>query len=185
MPGIVRTDSLASLGNVGTITIPTGNKIIGTSANTFFSPPRVGEIVQTVSSNASTTAALTVTSTAETTLGLKVWMNPTNASSKILVEWWSQMMYGAANALVTVLYRSTDGGSSFVALTPITGTRYNYGWSYNSNTWAPQKITFLDRPSTTANVVYQLRYRNWSSTATNYLVDQYMEYGWNITEVAT
>jgi hypothetical protein len=185
MPGFLRTDSIASLGNVGIISVPTGNKIVGTEANVFYSPHRVGEIVQIVSSNTMPTAHLSVTSTSETAAGLKIWLTPEYASSKILVEWWSSMMYGAANALVTVLYRSTNGGSSFTALTPITGTKYNYGWSYHTIDWGPQRIVFLDRPGSTGNVVYELRYRNWSSTATNYLVHSYMDYGWNLTEIAT
>lgn len=184
MPGFLRTNRLSSLGNVGIITVPTGNKIVGTSANVFYSPPRVGEVIKTASANAMPTSHISVTATSETAAGLKVWITPESESSKIIVEWYSQMMNGAANALVTVLYRSTNGGSSFVALTPITGTKYNYGWSYHTIGWGPQRLVFVDRPSSTGNVVYELRYRNWSSTATNYLVHQYMEYGWNLTEIA-
>jgi hypothetical protein len=186
MPGIVRTDSIASYGQSGTIVIPTGNKMVGTSANVFMSPPRAGEIVRQVSSNASTTSALTITSLTETDLGLKIWITPEYASSKILVEWYSQMIYGAANYIILQLYRSTNGGSSFVNLTPFTNTssRYAYGWNYNSNAWAQQKVRFVDTPGVVGNVVYKLSYRNGSSTATNYLVDQYMEYGWNLTEIA-
>jgi|688.fasta_scaffold59820_4 hypothetical protein len=184
MPGVVRTNRIASLGNVGTVIIPTGNKLLGTTANTFYSPRRAGEVIQTVSSNTMPTSHISVTSTSETAAGLKVWISPESASSKILVQWWSTMMNGAANALVTVLYRSTDGGSNFTVLTPITGTKYNYGWSYHTIGWGPQKLVFVDRPGTTGNVVYQLRYRNWSSTSTNYLVHQYMEYGWDLTEIA-
>lgn len=186
MPGIVRTDSIASYSQSGTIVIPTGNKLVGTSANVFMSPPRVGEIVQQVNSNASTTSALTVTSLTETNLGLKIWLTPGYASSKIIVEWYSQMMYGAANYIILQLYRSTDGGSNFVNLTPFTNTssRYAYGWLYHSNGWAQQKVRFIDTPGVTGNIVYRLSYRNGSTTSTNYLVDQYMEYGWHATEIA-
>lgn len=186
MPGILRTDSIASYSRSGNIIIPAGNKLVGTSANVFMSPPRVGEVIQQVSSNASTTSALTVTSTSETNLGLKIWITPEYASSKIMVEWYSQMMYGAANYIVLQLYRSTDGGANFVNLTPFTNTssRYAYGWLYHSNAWAPNKSRFIDTPGVVGNVVYRLSYRNGTTTSTNYLVDQYMEYGWNLTEIA-
>lgn len=186
MPGVVRTDGIASFGAAGTILIPAGNKIVGTTENTFRSPPRVGEVVQQVNANAMPTAHIAVTSLTETAAELKVWLTPEYASSKIIVEWWSQMMQGSANAIITLLYRSTDGGSTFVNLTPFTNaaSRYAYGWSYNSDSWHTQKLKFVDLPQSTGNVVYKLHYRNVSSTATNYLVHQYMEHGWTVTEIA-
>jgi hypothetical protein len=186
MPGVVRTNRIVSSGNIGTIVIPTGNKMIGTTANTFASPHRAGEVVQQVSSNAMPTAHITVTSLSETAADLKIWLTPAYSSSKILVEWYSQMIQGSANAIITILYRSTDGGSTFVNITPFqnAASRYYYGWNYNSDSWRSQKQIFVDFPQSTGNVVYKLHYRNLSTTATNYLVHQYQEYGWNVTEIA-
>lgn len=186
MPGVVRTNRIVSSGNIGTIVIPTGNKMIGTTANTFMSAPRAGEVVQQVSSNAMPTTHISVTSTTETAADLKIWLTPAYSSSKLVVEWWSQMMYGAANAIITILYRSTDGGSTFVNITPFqnAASRYYYGWNYNSDNWRSQKQIFVDFPQSTGNVVYKLQYRNLSTTSTNYLVHQYQEYGWNVTEIA-
>jgi hypothetical protein len=167
-----------------TITIPSGNRLVGTDPGTFDGPPRVGSIVQVVNQSTYPTSHLSIASTGEASAPLIGTITPKYASSKIKVEFWSTMMYGAANALVTVLYRQIAGGG-YTNLTPIANTtsRYYYGWMYNTSGWHSHVNTYIDSPATTSLVEYRCNYRNWSSTATNYLVHSYMEYGWTLYEI--
>lgn len=167
-----------------TITVTAGNRIIGVDAGTFDAPPRVGGIVQMTTISTYPTAHISSTSLSETSVALMASITPRYSTSRIKVEFWSSMMYGAANALCLILYRRTAGGS-WNNLTPLTNSsaRYAYGWSYNSSNWASNINTYYDTPATTSLVEYVVNYRNISSTATNYVVHQYMEYGYTLTEI--
>ena len=177
----LQVDQLAARTGTGTITIPTGSRLVGTDVGAITTNRGV---VQMQYATAMPTSHITVTSTSNTTLGLNISITPIFANSIIKVEFFSTMLLGNANALTLTLQRRIGAGS-FSDLTPVTGTssRYTYGWSYNSSSWMSQNNIYFDTPNTTSAVTYQLLYRNWSSSATNYLVHQYMEYGWVATEI--
>jgi hypothetical protein len=175
----LQVDQLAARTGTGNITIPTGSRLVGADVGSITTNKG---IVQVQYATAMPTSHITATSTSLTTLGLTISVNPVFSDSIIKVEFFSTMSYGAANVLVTVLQRSIGGGA-YSDLTPITGTRYNYGWMYHASNWMHHNNVYFDAPNTTSTVTYQLQYRNWSSTATNYLVHQYMEYGWVVTEI--
>jgi len=175
----LQVDQIAARTGTGNITIPTGSRLIGTDVGSITTNKG---IVQVQYATAMPTSHITVTSTGLTTLGLELSITPVFSNSIIKVEFFSTMMYGAANILVTLLRRKIGAGA-YTELTPITGTRYNYGWVYFSSNWASHTNFYFDSPNTTNTVIYNLQYRNWSSTSTNYLVHQYMEYGWVATEI--
>ena len=179
----LKVDTLSpTTGN--TITVTSGNRIVGVDAGTFDAPPRVGGIVQMTTTSTYPIAHITSTSLSENTVPLIASITPRYSTSKIKVEFWSSMMYGAANALCLILYRRIAGGT-YSNLTPLTNSsaRYAYGWMYNSSSWGSSTITYYDTPATTSLVEYVVNYRNISSTATNYVVHQYMEYGYTLTEI--
>lgn len=168
-----------------TITIPSGNRIIGTDPGSFDGPPRVGGIVQVVSVSTYPTSHLSVANTPEISAPLTASITPKYATSKIKVEQWVTMQYGAGGgALITILYRQIAGGG-YSALTPLynSANRYYYAWMYNTSSWSPVINTYIDTPATTSTVEYRVNYRNLSGTATNYFCHTYMEYGWTLTEI--
>lgn len=177
----LQVDQLASRTGTGNITIPSGSRLVGTDVGSISSTKG---IVQMQYATAMPSSHLTVTSTSDTTLGLTLSITPVFSNSIIKVEFFSTMTNGSANALVLQLQRKIGAGS-YTTLTPATGaaSRYQYGWTYNQSAWAHANHIYFDAPATTSTLTYQLLYRNWSSTATNYLVHQYMEYGWIATEI--
>jgi len=177
-------DKITSLNN--TITID-GNLNVSGSINvngTNIITPLSNEIVQQTYIQTYNPAHITVTSTTEVELSTIISITPKYSNSIIRVEFYSTMMYGAANAIVAALYRKVGAGA-YTAIIPInnTGPLTIYGWFYHSSSWGPSKFIYFDSPATTQQVTYQLRYRNISSTATNYLVHQSQYYGWILTEI--
>ena len=180
MPSNILTNQISS--PTGVINIPTGVKITGTAANSFSQPHRQNDVVQHVAVNSYVANATGITSTlaSETSLGLTANITPVYTTSKILVEFWSDMMLGSANILYLILYRQVNGGS-YVNLTP--NTKYNYFWTYNNNGWGAYKHIYNDLPANNGTLTYTLNYRNNTASGTNYVVHPYMEYGWNLYEI--
>lgn len=177
-------DKITSLNN--TITID-GNLNVSGSINvngTNIITPLANEIVQQVYVQTYNPNHITVTSTSEVALSTTISITPKYSNSIIRVEFYSTMMYGAANAIVAALYRKIGAGSftSIIAITQTNPLTY-YGWFYHTSSWGPYKAIYFDSPATTQQVTYELRYRNISTTATNYLVHATQYYGWILTEI--
>jgi hypothetical protein len=175
-------DQLETESGSGNIVLPTNNRLRGTDIGSISAS---GSIVQMQQISDMPTAHIISNATTETSVPLIASITPRFSSSLIKVEFYSQMMLGSANILNLILYRRING-SAWSVLTPITGTgsRYTFGWSYNNNAWSPYQNRYIDTPNTTGFVEYVVNYRNWSSTATNYVVHQYQEYGYILTEIA-
>jgi hypothetical protein len=181
----LRVDQITASAGTGNIVIPANTRFVGTDPGTFDGPPRVGGIVQMVTANAMPISHLSVASTGEIAAPLTASITPKYATSKIRVESWSTMQYGAsASPMCLLLYRDI-GGAGYNVLTPLTGaaSRYTYGWSYIQSNWNSAVHTYIDTPNTTSTVTYRVNYRNWSGSGTNYFTHQYMEYGWTLTEI--
>lgn len=180
----LRVSTLESRTGSGTIEVPTGNQIVGTDAGTFSSP---GSIVQMVTTSTMPTSHVSTTTTAEVSVPLIAGITPKFSDSKIQVEFFSTMLFGnVSSPLITLLYRRING-DAWTVLTPVTlgAARYAYGWSYSgNNTWYAHKNTYIDSPGTTGLVEYVVNYRLVSGASISYLVHQYMEYGYVLTEIA-
>jgi hypothetical protein len=170
----------------GTITTP-NNKVTTNNSRFLFT----GDEIQIVTVQAQTDANhIQITGTSEATLPLTCSITPTSTTSKIQVIWFSNMGYGAtsgSDALRLLLYRSTNGGSTYTNLIPNTDSYPPgpfYSWTYFHNTWSPYSVIYFDTPNTTNTITYQLRYRNGAGSGTNTLVHangQY--YGWILSEI--
>ena len=168
----------------GNLTSTSGN--ITTDIN-FTSP---GDVLQIRFAQFRTGAShISLTTTSEVTLGDTCSITPLYANSVIQVRFWSSLSYGAANALSTALYRKIGSGS-YQAVVGIADsgwastTNPYYGWTHNANTWDHLDTKYFDRPNTTQEVTYQLRYRNWSSSSTLYLVHCCQHYySWTLSEI--
>ena len=128
----------------------------------------------------------------QSTLPLTCSITPYFANSVIQVQWYSMMATGGttnASALWLSLYRSIDGGATYTNVVPIQEAYPPgpwYGWTYFQDGWSPINVVYFDRPNTTNQVTYQLRYRNGSSDTglTNYLVHANgHHYGWILEEI--
>lgn len=188
---VVRVSQLTPEIGSGNISLNSGNQIISAD-NEIYSGP--GSVVQEVRTTAMTAGAL-ATSGGPVELGLIGTIKPRFKSSTIYVRFFSTMLYGAAGWLVCTLYRrggtyasnnwfnydsNTFNGFNNLTADTRSSYRYAYGWNYTSNSWHAAEFKYFDFPATTDEVSYKLYYQ---SSGTNYLVDQYMEYGWILTEI--
>jgi hypothetical protein len=177
----LKVNQIENRTGTGDITLPTGNRIVAVDSNSFVQPYYSGQPLIVALAQAQAPAHITVTSTSPTTLALECPITVKDGSSTNEVMFFSDMMYGAANVLVLDLWYNVNGGS-YTNLT----TYSLYHWTYNSNTWGAFSHYFQHTHGASAGdtLSYQLRYYNYSSTATNYLVHNQMYYGWRVTEVA-
>jgi len=173
-------DQISSRGS-GTITIPTGNKLIGSDVGSIVSSKG---IVQVQYITAMPTSHISTTIASEASVPLIGAITPKFSNSVIKMEFFSTMQQGSSAALITLLYRRINGGA-WTVLTPFTfaASRYSYGWGYNSGGWSPVTQIYYDSPGTTGLVEYIVNYRLTAAGAVAYVVNQYMEYGYIMTEL--
>ena len=177
----LKVNQIENRTGTGDITLPTGNRIVATDADSFVQPGYSGQILQARAVTAVPPSHITSTSTSFTNLPLTIDITVRSANSVNEVRFWSSMQYAAATTLYTNLLFSTDGGSTYTELTPT--PTYYYNWTYNSLNWQPMENVFLHthgQPVGTT-IRYLLQHRN-AGAATNYLVHQTMAYGWKVME---
>lgn len=173
----LRTNSLSARSNTRNITVSSNNRI---SVDDVVSP---GMVVQTAYVSTMPTSHISSSSTTPASVPLRVTFTPKYANSVLCVQFFSTMCYGAAGWIITTLRRSNNNGNTFTILTPDTraSARYTYGWNYFSNNWTPMSNVYFDWAVDTTPIIYDLQF---ASSGLNYLVHQYMEYGWEIMEIA-
>jgi hypothetical protein len=178
----LRVSTLTARTGTGNVAVPTGNRIVATDSGAIQVPDGILQLKRTT---AMPTAHIITSNTTEVSVPLIASITPKSASSVIRVEFFSTMATGSASALLTILYRRINGGA-YTAMTPFTNTasRYQYGWSYDTSGWGPRMNVYYDSPNTTGLVEYVVNYRLFSGTSTAYLVHQYQEYGYTLTEIA-
>jgi len=164
----------------GVVSVASGSQLVGNVVGTA-----PGSIIQCRRATAMPTSHISTVTTTEASVALVGSITPKFASSVIKVDFFSTMCTGSASALVTILYRRINGGV-YTALTPFTNSaaRYTYGWSYDTGGWGPRQNTYFDSPGTTGLVEYLVNYRLNSGSTIAYLVHQYQEYGYVLTEIA-
>lgn len=178
---LLQVNQISARGGSGTITIPAGNKLVGTDVGSI-----VGSkgIVQMQYVSGYPTSHISTTTTVEASAPLIGSITPKFTNSVIKLEFFSTMCSGSASILVTLLYRRINGGT-WTNLTPASGasSRYTYGWNYNNSGWNAHRNVYFDTPDTTGLVEYVVNYRLWTGATVAYLVHQYMEYGYIMTEL--
>lgn len=178
----IQVDTITARTGTGTISIPTGNKLVGTDVGSIVTSKGVVQmqyVTQMPTSHVSTTIA------SEASVPLIGSITPKFSNSVIKVEFFSTMQQGSANALITLLYRRINGGG-WTLLTPYQAggaARYAYAWGYNTTGWSPIRQIYYDSPATTGFVEYIVNYRLGSAGAVGYVVHQYMEFGYILTEL--
>jgi hypothetical protein len=173
----LRANSIGGRLGTGNATVAAGNTI---SVNEVVAP---GMVVQVGYATVMPTSHVSSSSATPVSVPLRITFTPKYANSVLHVKFFSTMCYGAAGWIITTLRRSNDGGATFTILTPDTraAARYAYGWNYFSNSWTPMQNVYFDPANNTTPIIYDLQF---ASSGLNYLVHQYMEYGWEIMEIA-
>lgn len=133
------------------------------------------------------TSHISTATTSVADLPLTATITPKYANSRIEVVFFSTMCYGAAasSQLGAILLRDINN-AGYTTLTPKSGgaARYAYGWFYKDSGWDECTLRYFDTPNTLLPVTYKLQYFNHAGTGTNYMVHQYMEYGWVLREIS-
>ena len=149
------TIAAPAVAGTNTLTLPasTGTIITDTA-------PKVGNVLQVVSSTYSTSVSSTTTTRVNT--GLTATITPSSTSSKILVL-VSQVIFknptSANGAKVWLMRDSTDLFiNSRVGLTDTTSNGCWVGWG----------TSYLDSPNTTSAVTYKTQFANHGATGTVY-----------------
>lgn len=184
----LKLNALQSRSGNGDITVASGSRLVVADSSGFSGYNSAnGSIVQMQHTSVMPTAHISTTTTAEVSVGLIAGITPKFSTSRIHVRFYSTMALGSGTSpLILLLYRRINGGA-FTVLTPFTNAavRYSYGWTYMSgDNWGPINNTYIDRPATTGFVEYVVNYRLISGSTVSYLVHQYQEYGYELTEVA-
>lgn len=180
----LKVNQIENRTGTGDITLPAGNRIVATDADSFVQPGYSGQVLQVQAVQAQASGHIIAAFTSWASLPLTIDITVRSGSSSNEVRFRSGMQYGLANILITNLLFSTDGGASYTELTP--NPTYTYNWMYNNLGWQPVENIFLHTHGQPAGTTirYLLRFRNYSSTSTNYLVHDTMGYGWRVTEIA-
>lgn len=180
----LKVNQIENRTGAGDITLPAGNRIVATDADSFVQPVYSGQVLQVQAVQARAYGHISVTSTSFTSLPLTIDITVRSGSSSNEVRFRSDMQHGVNNVLVTNLLFSTNGGANYTELTPYPTNPYN--WMYNVLSWQPVENIFLHTHGQPAGTTirYLLQYKNYSSTAVNYLVHQNMNYGWRVMEIA-
>ena len=137
------TDNIRA-NNASQITVPTGQKIVGTDAGSIYSPESV---LQTVSSGAFT-STVTVTSTSFVSMGHTCSLTAKASNSRFLIRLSGGGWYDNGNAAISMwvtFYKSVNGG----AYSNLANASATYGlirMSGDGNNWniKPYSAEWLD-----------------------------------------
>ena len=117
-----------------------------------------GKVLQVVSTTKTDTFGVTATATKTAVTGLTVNITPSSSSNKILLLGSFPMhINGSASLGVHTIYRdSTNLGQ--------TNFGFGYVYSSNANPVSTNANVFLDSPSTTSEITYQVYIRATNNT---------------------
>jgi hypothetical protein len=159
------TDNIRA-NNASQITVPTGQKIVGTDSGSIVAP---GHVIQTLQDTYDT--VMSTNSASHTTI-MTVNITPKFNTSKILVStqlWlWHRNYYtGYAGIFrgsteITLGTDTTNNDGNFASSTPYKGGGIGVRTAESGDAttnWAPQSFshTILDSPSTTSQITYTLQ----------------------------
>jgi hypothetical protein len=125
-----------------------------------------GQVVAQVKSTVLTTAVSTTSTSFTNATGLSVSITPTNSANKILV--FCSLFTGTSNGSV-MMWQITRNGTAIDVNTDqtnkATGAWYPDSSSGAAYTFNGNSTTFLDSPSTTSAVTYQIQFLATGGTA--------------------
>ena len=151
------TDNIRA-NNASQITVPTGQKIVGTDSGSIVAPGGVLQVLQTVDSG---TTSYSTTETWTDAGSLSVTITPKFATSKIMVEYF---IHNSTND-ATVTHRITRNGTA-IGIGDANGVRQRVTTrtgrirSGDENHISPPTgMKYLDSPATTSALTYKVQLR--------------------------
>ena len=151
------TDNIRA-NNASQITVPTGQKIVGTDSGSIVAPGGVLQVLQTVDSG---TTSYSTTETWTDAGSLSVTITPKFASSKIMIEYF---IHNSTND-ATVTHRITRNGTA-VGIGDANGIRQRvttrtgrYRSGDENHISPPTGMKYLDSPATTSAITYKVQLR--------------------------
>lgn len=150
-----------------TITIPTGKTLVGTDNGTLRMP---GSVIQVVRQNPAVDwsgSRWSGSGTSFTKGFMELTITPKATNSLVIIRAEIMGYMGASNSyLYHTVKRNVSGGSS----TDLGLTTNSAGLVCNQlNSWSAQHINYVDAPSTTSAITYELWHRNHASNNTSYV----------------
>ena len=173
-------DNIKGRGETGNkITVPTGQKIVGTDTGSIVAPGHVLQVKQAVISN---TQSSTTGNTWLALSGFNVSITPTSSSSKFLLQ--LHAVVGMAYWQLSFRFKR---GSTAVGVGDVDSTRQPSSVTYNSYDYGsssptggglqygirPMSMTYLDSPATTSAITYGIDWKGYSTSYTIYLNRSY------------
>ena len=186
---VEQLQGLAAGSTPNTITVPAGQKIIGTDAASIVAP---GQILQRViTKGVATSHESTTTSTLVTSNFLRGVITAKESNSMFCIVAWHGMMHTQAGTIGWVnLERAMNGGSVKVQ----TGGSYDgnsyvdlsIGSSSFDNMYFPLSFHYSDSPSATAGtqITYAMLFGRQGGSQAFYFVHNHGPYYFEITEIA-
>jgi hypothetical protein len=174
----VKTDKLSPRTASGTVTL-------GTSGDTFSIPSGVtltnngtasgfGKVLQVVSTFKNDTWSSPANDTYTAITGLSATITPSNTSNKVLIM--LELVYGANPDVWSGFKISRDSGSSFIAIANDDGSArdfVSFGFQVYGTTLSAsinqEGLTYLDSPSTTSAITYQVYSKGRTGYGSTYL----------------
>jgi hypothetical protein len=144
--------------NFLTGTIPSTNVANASLSSVTSLPAGVGgKVLQVVTATDSTNRSTTSTSYVTGSSTLSVNITPSSTSSKVLIHLSCMLYIPSSFGRLTIFRDSTD-------LAPVGGFATTDG---NADYYATSGIHFLDSPSTTSQITYQMRFKSGAGTQTD------------------
>ena len=182
MVGTLKVNQIESVNGNTDISVPTGEKIVGTDTGSIYAPGTIIQVKQAVFSG---TKYSDTGNTWENLSDFDVSITPTTATSKFLLQlhavvgmdyWQLSFRFKRGSTAVgigdadstrqrsTVTYNSYDFGGT----TPTTG-----GLQYGIR---PMSAMYLDSPATTSDITYGVDWKGYSTSWTIFLNRSYGNY---------
>jgi len=148
----------ATLSGAGAITVPSGGSLTinsgATITNNGTNGGGFGKVLQVVQGTYSTQTS--TTSASWTSTGLTASITPSSTSNKILIMASMGAVYTSAPAQGAFdIFRDSTG--------PLSGGQLSQVYSNNSNVEGNEYIQYLDSPSSTSSITYDIRFVEYGS----------------------
>ena len=164
--------------NLGSGTVPTARLGTGTASSstvlygdqTYKAEPGGGKILQVVQ-GAFRNAETSTTSSTVVNAGCTVAITPSSTDSKILVMFTASVSDGAeTTAAFYDISRAIDGGATTAGIIgAAAGAPTTQGLGGHSAHYGVLSTQYIDSPSTTSEVTYQLMIARWFGSGTCYI----------------
>ena len=185
MVATLKVNQIESVNGNTNISVPTGERIVGTDTGSIAAPGTILQVKQAVISN---TTSSSTGPTWQSLSGFNISITPTTSSSKFLLQ-----LHAVVGMDYWQLSFRFKRGSTAVGIGDTDGTRQRSSVTYNSYDFGsttpttgglqygirPMSAMYLDSPATTNDISYGVDWKGYSTSYTIYLNRSYGNYDSN------